>query len=646
MGGAVRLGKNHLRWCYNCNLPILEYDPCPICGGPTSEVVLTPPSDSRPAFDSDVERIRDLVNKNFGEGAGTSLLPEGHIVLMNKCPGLDRMDEIIIDGAIIGSIRYDIGIGWKFIARMQGALRIGGNISKNYVVCDPGAVRFVQESKNLMAPGVLDADPNIKIGDEVIIVTPDREVVATGLAKMSAEEMIGGDRGVAIKTRWYKPEKLISSEKKYTWDDVVQANSKVIGKRVDEAVRFINSTIERNKLPAIVSFSGGKDSLATLLLTLDAGLKLPLLFVDTGLELTETVDHVHETAERHNLTLIEEKAPVDAFFGNLQYFGPPAKDFRWCCKTNKLGPTVAAITKNFPDGVLSFIGQRKYESEARNAKPRVWSNPWTPGQLGASPIQNWCAMHVWLYIFSKKEPFNVWYTRGLDRIGCFLCPASDLSELEIISGESDRFPQWQEFLERYMSENDLPAEWKDFGLWRWKSAPVSIREEVKKVTGKDVPELTKRKASSDKGPVSIKVQDGYSPCVIGYSVEAALSRPIDLVKLKPFTHALAWQVELDEENNILTAGFVTFYGEGSIISKANVAGDARAHMDEAFQLVVRSEQCIGCGLCVARCSPGALYMKDGFVAVNEDECIFCKDCFGPCPAVKFGRDDMEDPQEN
>ena len=112
MGGAVRLGKNHLRWCYNCNLPILEYDPCPTCGGPTFEVVLTPPSDSRPAFDSDIENIRSLVDKNFGEGAGISLLPKGHIVLMNKCPGLDRMDEIIIDGAIIGSIRYDIGIGW------------------------------------------------------------------------------------------------------------------------------------------------------------------------------------------------------------------------------------------------------------------------------------------------------------------------------------------------------------------------------------------------------------------------------------------------------------------------------------------------------------------------------------------------------
>lgn len=642
--GAVRLGKNHLRWCYSCNLPILESKICQVCGSETKEIELTPPADARPGFPHDINVVRDLVNRDFGDGAGEALLPDGHIVLMSKAPAVDRMDEVVVDGAVVGAIRFDIGSGWKFISRMQGAMRIGKALSKGYVVCDPSAVKFVKESKNLMAPGIIDAHPDIKIGDEVMIIDPDRNIVATGIAKMSAEEMIENDKGVGVKTRWYKTEEFIDLQICHTWDDVVAANRIVIDKRVSEATGFIKNTIAKYDLPAIVSFSGGKDSLVCLLLTLDAGLKLPILFVDTGLELTETVEHVHDVVKRHDLTLIEEKAPTNAFFGNLEFFGPPAKDFRWCCKTNKLGPTVSAITKNFPNGVLSFIGQRKYESEARNAKPRIWNNPWTPGQVGASPIQSWCAMHVWLYIFSKKEPFNVWYTRGLDRIGCFMCPASDLSEINIISKESDRFPQWEEFLERYRTSNELPEEWKEYGLWRWKSAPQSIRDEIKKTTGKDVPELTKRKALPGKGPISIKIQDGYSPCTIGYSVEAALSRPIDLVRLKPFTHALGWYVELNEEDDVLTADMITFYGEGSIIVKSNIEREAYTRMDKAFQLVVRSEQCIGCGLCVARCEPGALYMKDGRVEVHEDECIFCRQCFGPCPAVKFSpsADEAED----
>lgn len=638
--GAIRLGKNHLRWCRGCNLPILEAKECPVCGAATEEIELTPPGDARPAFPHDIGMIRDLLDRDYGTGCGTALLPEGHVVILSKAPALDRMDEVVVDGDIVASVRYDMGSGWKVILRMQGALRLAKVATKGYVICDPGAIKFVQESKNLMAPGVTDADRNIKEGDEVLVLSPEREIVSTGMARMTGEQMIAESKGVAVKTRWYKPEEYRPSDKAHGWDEVVEANRAAIEKRVTEATGFIKNTIAKNELPAIVSFSGGKDSLATLLLTIDAGLNLPVLFVDTGLELNETVAHVHDVCTRHNLKLIEEHAPADAFFGNLVYFGPPAKDYRWCCKTNKLGPTVGAITKNFPDGVLSFIGQRKYESEARNAKPRVWRNPWTPGQLGASPIQNWCAMHVWLYIFMKGEPFNVWYTRGLDRIGCFLCPASDLAEFDMIAGQSDRWGQWEEYLDRYMDDRGLPPEWKEFGLWRWKSAPKSIREEVSRITGKGVAELTKQTKVPETGPLSIKVQDGFSPCTMGYSVEAALSRPIDLEKVKPFCHALAWIIEEDPDGEYIKAGFTTIYREGSIIAKANVENDARQHIDHAFQVIVRAEQCVGCGLCAARCDPKALYMEDGKVKIHEDDCVFCRDCFGPCPSVDFARDDQ------
>ena len=639
---AIRLGKNHLRWCHGCNLPILESKECPRCGERTHEVVLTPPGDARPAFEHDIGLIRDVLDRDYGEGTGKSVLPDGHLVILSKAPGLDRMDEVVVDGSVIATMRYDIGSGWKFVSRMQGAFRIARGYTRGYVVCDPSAVPFVQESKNLMAPGVVDADPGIKPGDEVIMVTADREVVATGVARMSGPEMVSSDKGVAVKTRWYKPEEREAVDARpNSWDQAVEANRAVIEKRVAEATGFIKNTMEKHDVPAIVSFSGGKDSLATLLLTIDAGLSLPVLFVDTGLEFEETVQHVRDTCARHGLTLIEEKAPTDAFFGNLVYFGPPAKDYRWCCKTNKLGPTVGAIVKNYPKGVLSFIGQRKYESEARNAKPRVWQNPWTPGQTGASPIQNWCAMHVWMYIFLRKEPFNVWYTRGLDRIGCFLCPASDLAEFDIVAEGSSRWGQWNDYLESYMKDRGLPPEWKEYALWRWKNAPKSIREEVHRVSGREVSELTRQTKAPEAGPLIVKVQEGYSPCVIGYSVEAAVSRPLDLEKVKPFCHALGWVVEMDPEGEFVTADYITIYREGSIICKANIKNDASAHMDEAIQVIMRAEQCVGCGLCAARCEQGALYMVDGKVRIREDECIFCKDCFGPCPSVNFAKGSEE-----
>ncbi|MCL2711898.1 MAG: phosphoadenosine phosphosulfate reductase family protein [Methanomassiliicoccaceae archaeon] len=635
---AVRLGKNHLRWCFNCNLPILEDAVCSICGSDTKEVDVTPPGDVRPAFRHDLEFIRELADSQFGPGSGDVLIPDGHIVLLNKAPSLDRMDEIITDGSVVATMRYDIGSGWKLLNRMQGAMRIGNVMTKGFVVCDPSAVRFIRENKNLMAPGVVDAHPDVKDDDEVIIIDTERNVIATGLARMNADEMIKSDRGIAVKKKWVDKEEFLQIDKKATWDDVIDANRPVLERRSNEAVVFINDMVSKNDIPAVVSFSGGKDSLATLLLTLDAGHRLPVLFIDTGLEFSETVEHVHDTVKRYDLELIEEKAPTDAFFGNLIHFGPPAKDFRWCCKTNKLGPTVNAILKNFPNGVLSFIGQRKYESEARHSKPRVWKNPWTPGQIGASPIQSWNSLHVWMYIFWKKAEFNVWYTRGLDRIGCFLCPASDLSELDIVKGKSDRYEQWDTYLNDLSSSRGLPDEWKGYGLWRWKKAPDSIREEVMRVTGKDITELKKQSARS--GPLFLKVQEGHSPCVLGFSVEGAVSRSVDIDKLKRLAGILGKNIEADDGGQWLSVNNITVFREGSMISKGADENNVRKAMRKMFDLIIRSEQCVCCSLCIARCPESALSLKDNSVILDHEKCVQCEKCLGPCPAVNFREEEF------
>ena len=636
---VTKLGKNHLRWCSPCNLPIMESKVCPACGGQTFETPLTPPADARPAFPYDIERIRELADRTFGPGCGKALIPDGHIVIMNKSPAIDRMEEVFCDGAALTTLRYDLGKGWTFIIRTQGAFRIKDAATKGRVFLNPEAVPFIRENKNLMVPGIVDADESIEAGDEVLMMLQDHTVIATGMAKMSGKDMKTLEKGVAVKTRWHKEETPCTGDKPHTWEEVVEVNLPVIEKRRDEAVGFIKNTMEKYDLPTVVSFSGGKDSLAVMLLTMDAGLKLRPMFLNTGLEMDETVEYVHEFAKRHGLDLIEKKAADDAFFGNLVYFGPPAKDHRWCCKTNKLGPTSAMIAENFPDGVLSFIGQRRFESEARNAKPRIWQNPWTVGQTGAAPIQNWCAMHVWLYIFHKKEPYNVWYTQGLDRIGCFMCPASDMADLDAVSRGSKRYPQWDQYLSQYAADHGLPPEWKDYGLWRWKTAPKSVIEEIERINGKKVPPMTvKNKETSENGPVAVKVQDGFSPCTMGFSAEAALSRPIDLDVLEPFTHAIGWIIEHNRDEDWIKANYVTFFGEGLITIKSFTERDGKRQMDHAVQLIARAYNCVGCGLCAARCQKdgaGALYMEDGKVHIHGDDCIFCQKCYGSCPAVNF-----------
>jgi len=74
-------------------------------------------------------------------------------------------------------------------------------LKKKYVVVDMGAVKFVTNGADIMAPGVVDADKNIQEKDQVWICDETHhKPLAVGIALMSGDEMVQGQKGKAIKT--------------------------------------------------------------------------------------------------------------------------------------------------------------------------------------------------------------------------------------------------------------------------------------------------------------------------------------------------------------------------------------------------------------------------------------------------------------
>jgi ferredoxin len=41
--------------------------------------------------------------------------------------------------------------------------------------------------------------------------------------------------------------------------------------------------------------------------------------------------------------------------------------------------------------------------------------------------------------------------------------------------------------------------------------------------------------------------------------------------------------------------------------------------------------CIGCGICVDECYPGAISLQEGIAFIDENECIRCGVCHDVCP---------------
>jgi len=658
---AIYLSRQWLRWCDHCNLPVMHEKKCGICSSSTRTVSLTPPGDVRPAFPSDIERIWELVDDRFGDGCGSLLVPDDKVILLNKCPDLDRLDEIIVDGFVVAALQYVPLKGWRVLPRIEGANRMLPSITGCFIKMDRDAEPFIAEKRrSALRPGVTTWADNIRRKDGIVILSHDgKHVLGTGPAHMTTDDIRASERGVVVRTRKHGARKDRDLPGGQSWEQAVKANCGRLDRLRRKSNRFIQTIArEHSGKPLLVSYSGGKDSLATLLLVMEAGFRPTLLFLDTGLEFPETVENVHQTAQRYELDLFVEEADT-AFWDSLDQFGPPGKDFRWCCKTCKLGPASRIIDENFHGEVLSFIGQRANESRQRLEKGGVWRNPWVPKQIGASPIQRWNALDVWLYIFREKAEYNPIYEAGADRIGCWLCPASDMAEYEVLSVRHPDSHRWNEFLRRYGTERGYPEDWIRFNLWRWRSPPSHIHEMAKEY-GMDIHESAP--GGHDKNSTAGQVQgsrldkaiggeahdsntlefyaaEGHHPCTHGISIEGAFSRPLDMRRALELLQ-ISGDPEFDPGKNTIAIGeLVTLFNDGALVVKARDLATAKKSMDRIRNIIMRSELCVGCGVCLGRCGNDALFLEniDGQrkIRVDEQKCIHCGKCLGPCPVVDF-----------
>ena len=633
MSRPAYLGKMLLHWCEACNVPVLGKK-CG-CGKSTKKVEVTPPGDIRPAFDYDIKRINSVSEKQFN----APLIPDGHLVVLNKAPYEDRMDEIIVDGEVIASLRFEIeSCEWVLLPRLEGARRLfqgrDRKALKKWVVIEQAVVPFILEKgASVLAPGVLDADPEIKKEDEVVVLNPTGEVICCGRARMSGKEMCEEKRGHAVKPRWSRePEPQKTKSGGQTWEDAVKANEKILDGMIEKSHAFIKNVVGSMNLKVSVSYSGGKDSLAVLQLVSESLDDYEIMFADTGLEFPETLENVKQVVEHYGKKLRTSSAG-DAFWDSISVFGPPTMDTRWCCKICKLGPITRLIDENYEGGCLSFIGQRQYESHARSISKKIWKNPWVGNQVGASPIQDWTALHVWLYLFRTKAPYNPAYEKGYDRMGCWLCPSSSLADFfQLEESHPELAKKLNSHLLAYAEKMGLSSEWVKYGLWRYKRYPRILQELAEK---KGISLLPSQEAPKE---LHFEVATGYRPCKAGgMSADGSFGQAIDMETLKE----CGMLSPIGKVSFIEGAASVTFReSRAQVFASGNVNG--RSENEKELKKLMRIVEfsvrrallCQGCGICVGHCEHNAIEMKEKKVRIKEN-CIHCGACIEVCPLVKF-----------
>ncbi len=80
--------------------------------------------------------------------------------------------------------------------------------SRGYVAVDRGAVRFVLNGADIMAPGITDADPAIEQDDLVWIRNPEGTGIAVGRALIDGRAMVEENSGKAVENLHYIGDEL------------------------------------------------------------------------------------------------------------------------------------------------------------------------------------------------------------------------------------------------------------------------------------------------------------------------------------------------------------------------------------------------------------------------------------------------------
>jgi len=434
--------KKTLYWCEHCNVPLIGRT-CS-CGNEAKIILLLQPYDLRPALSADKTLFQKLITEKFGDA------PLPHVILLNKTGGYDRAELIIINGDRFGWFTFDP------VTR------------KHSIDIAPEALPFLIPH---ITKGIIDLTVHIDLKSEKGRIGgkkfPLKEPVQDGTFIVTAN----GKYGTAIvKDGTIKVKELIPVTPRTfpdpDWETVINNNKYHLKNLERNAVRTIKSHIH-DRPTVNVSFSGGKDSTAVLNLARKAGVN-KAFFIDTGLEFPETIRFIEEQG-------VEIIRKGGDFWQAVEKAGPPGKDNRWCCKLLKLNPLKIYLADVGPS--VTIQGNRWYESWNRAGLEETSQNPANPLQLNISPIRSWRAFEVFLYLWWQKIPTNPLYEEGIERIGCYLCPAMLESEYENIRiTHPELTSRWDAFLDKWTDKKQMPDAYNTWGLWRWRALPPKMRE--------------------------------------------------------------------------------------------------------------------------------------------------------------------------
>ena len=362
----------------------------------------------------------------------------------------------------------------------------------------------------------------------------------------------------------------------------------------------------------ICAFSGGKDSL--VLLDLVAKALAPdcfyVVFSNTGMELTDTINAVKKAKDRWPQLRFEEAVchmnPSDSW----DEFGPPASKNRWCCAVHKSVPTILKIreiTGKFNAKAVVYDGVRAEESARRAKYDEVSIGAKNISQNNVSPIHKWNSAELYCYLLKNDILFNDAYRKGLFRVGCMVCPMSS-DWWDSLSGfwYPDEVKELRTKVENYVANAKPEKERKKYienSGWKMRSG------------GRDLPNGGNR------------VQETILNNEITFAMSIKSQDWFEVAKILGVIIENDGQSGLQKISGINYEFHVKESPEGFKISYSPFSKMDRFVISHLRAVANKVAYCKGCKACEVQCPTGAFTIQpNGNILIRESMCVHCNNC--------------------
>lgn len=162
------------------------------------------------------------------------------------------------------------------------------------------------------------------------------------------------------------------------------------------------------------------------------GLKLPVIYLDTGYHFAETNELKDRLQDHFGLEIIVQQAALTVAEQAVQYGDNLyERDSDACCRIRKVEPLKQALSNL--DAWLAALRRDQSPSRA-NIQVVEWNAKHNLVKL--NPLATWTRKDVWNYTLKHKLPYHRLYDEGYTSIGCWPCTK------RVEAGAHERSGRW------------------------------------------------------------------------------------------------------------------------------------------------------------------------------------------------------------